>query len=72
MQGALVDIDLQAMNWYSRVPTEANVADSPSRLDFEFMNKLQAVRRVAAKVTVEELLGVGLVEAFLAAAQSRV
>ncbi len=28
------DLDLQARSWFARVPTEANLADEPSRLDF--------------------------------------
>lgn len=60
MQDALVDIDLQCMNWYSRVPSCANVADGPSRLDFKFMMELRAFRKEAARVTLEELKGEGL------------
>ena len=30
-----LDVQLQALHWYSRVPSKSNLADDPSRLNFE-------------------------------------
>ena len=32
---ANLDVKLQSLNWYSRVPSKANLSDSPSRMDFD-------------------------------------
>ena len=34
MLNAELDVKLQSLNWYSRVPSKSNLSDSPSRLDF--------------------------------------
>jgi hypothetical protein len=31
---AELDVKLQSLNWYSRVPSKSNLSDSPSRMDF--------------------------------------
>ena len=32
---ANLDVKLQRLNWYSRVPSKSNLSDSPSRMDFD-------------------------------------
>ena len=40
MLNAEIDVRLQSVNWYSRVPSKSNLSDGPSRLDFcELANK---------------------------------
>ena len=36
---ASLDIALQSLNWYARVPSKSNPGDAPSRLEFESLNE---------------------------------
>jgi hypothetical protein len=46
---------LQAMTWYARVPTVANIADGPSRGSFGEMAAMGAIRDEVAMLSREEL-----------------
>ena len=46
---------LQAMSWYARVPTTANIADGPSRGAFGEMDAMGAVRDEVNMLSREEL-----------------
>ena len=39
-----LDTEIEGLSWYSRVPTESNIGDDPSRLDFSELLELGAVR----------------------------
>ena len=39
-----LDQEIEGMPWYSRVPTESNLGDNPSRLDFQELQELGAVQ----------------------------
>eukprot|EP00435_Cladocopium_sp_Y103_P010164 s6141_g2.t1 len=41
---ANLDVKLQSMNWYCRVPSKSNLSDSPSRLDFSELSAKGFVR----------------------------
>ena len=41
---AKLDVGLQALNWYSRVPSKSNPSDAPSRLEFSELDSLGYVR----------------------------
>ena len=36
---AKLDVELQALHWYSRVPSQSNLGDDPSRLKFSFLEQ---------------------------------
>ena len=38
------EMKCRLMSWFSRVPSESNVSDGPSRLDFSFMESSRAGR----------------------------
>ena len=48
------DLVSQSKSWYARVPTEANVADGPSRLDFAYV--LEVLKSVAVRVRASDCL----------------
>jgi hypothetical protein len=60
LQIAVVDASLLSLNWYARVPSEANVSDGPSRDEFSYMIELQAKQVQVAEVGVDELAGSAL------------
>ena len=41
---AMFSAQFPAFHWYSRVPSVSNIADAPSRLDFEHLHSLGATR----------------------------
>jgi hypothetical protein len=56
--GKIEDARTEAFDWYSRVPTAANWADGPSRLDYADMNLIQA-REIEPRVpSLAEITGV--------------
>jgi hypothetical protein len=48
------DLLSQARSWYARVPTEANVSDGPSTLDFTYV--LEVLKSVAVRVRASDCL----------------
>jgi hypothetical protein len=53
LQGVLVaDLACMALCWYARVPSAGNLADGPSRVSFDDMNTINAVR---VRATIPEL-----------------
>ena len=46
---------LQAMSWYARVPTTANIADGPSRMSFGEMATMGAIKDEVNMLSREEL-----------------
>ena len=50
---AMLDSDLQSLNWFGRVPSSANLTDGPSRFDYEFMSEILAVQVKPAEVTLK-------------------
>lgn len=53
--GKLEDARSDSLDWYSRVPTAANWADTPSRLDFSKMNEIGAVQVRSDVPSLEEI-----------------
>ena len=56
---AYIDLDMQSLVWYARVPTQSNPADPPSRLDFETPARLFAAKLIAAKMPSLNVQGYG-------------
>ena len=52
------DMHSEALDWRSRVPTQANIADGPSRLDFSALSKFNAVIVDAIVPAVQSLSNV--------------
>ena len=48
---------LRAYSWIERVPTASNVADGPSRLDYDLLRQLGASWSVPRRVRAQELAG---------------
>ena len=48
---------MRAYSGIERVPSASNLADGPSRLDFDLMHKLGATRSIPQQVQAHELTG---------------
>ena len=59
--GKLEDARSDSLDWYTRVPTAANWADSPSRLDFSKMHEIGAVQVRPDVPTLEEIRDVDVI-----------
>ncbi len=51
------DLEQQTRSWYARVPTEANIADGPSRLDFKEAGSLLGAELVQVPDAMCEVTG---------------
>jgi hypothetical protein len=56
LQSKLADVSSEALNWYARVPTGANIADGPSRLEFDHIKSLGGIERLVACPTLAQLI----------------
>ena len=62
VQIKICDIKSSALDWYARVPTGANYADGPSRLNFKDVLALGGVEISARIPTLDQLTGVSVVK----------
>ena len=62
LQIKIADIRTVSLDWYSRVPTEANCADGPSRLNFDYMDELGAEQVPIAQPNVSDLTRVNVLK----------
>ena len=58
----IADASSNAIDWYARVPTSANVADGPSRLDFTHVNSIGAVQVHVSSPRLEQIYGFDVIE----------
>ena len=62
MLSKIADASSDAIDWYARVPTSANVADGPSRLDFKHVNSIGAVQVHVLSPRLEQIYGFDVIE----------
>ena len=62
----LCDAGLQSIDWYARVPTKANWADGPSRLDFAEVLSIGAVHDPIEFPELSSFSGIDVYEALSA------
>ena len=62
VQIKIEDMKASSVDWYARVPTNANWGDGPSRLEFADVEALGSVEQVVAPLSLAKLTGVNVLE----------
>ena len=71
LSSKIADASSSSLDWYARVPTKANWADKPSRLDFSQLLSLGAILKVVQSPDIGQLSGVDVGRALSRAIKSR-
>jgi hypothetical protein len=58
----VADVRIEANDWYARVPTGANIADDPSRLDFDYLINSGATRLDLKCPELSQIVGVRVMD----------
>ena len=57
----IADASRSSIDWYARVPTAANIADGPSRMDFVHVNSMGAVQLQVPSPRLEQITGIDVI-----------